>query len=248
MSQTDDPGSSQSPYGQGAGSGQPYGAPGEPYGQQPPYGGQPQYGEQPAYGQQPYATPAPYGDQYGQQPAYGQQSGYPQQYGQQPGYGQYGASGVPAKPPHVIVAAVLGFIYGALGVLVSLGLILGGAFLGSLFSGLEEESGVEGAGGVVTGVFVFFGVIALAWTVLMIWGSVWALTGRSRVMLLVGGSIALAFTLVGFLSGLSDSSNTTGGGIVVSLLFVLAALAIVVLLSMKPSAAFYAAHRARRRA
>jgi hypothetical protein len=242
MSQPTDPGRPEAPYGQPPvppGYGQPpYGQQHPQYGQQPAYGQQPGYGESP-YGQQQYGTPAP----YGQQPAYGQ----PPAYGQQPAYGQYGTTGVPAKPPHVIIAAVLGFIYGALGVLVSLGLILGGAFLGSLFGDIAQgDNTLDGAGGVVTGVFVFFGVIALAWTVLMIWGSIWALTGRSRVMLLVGGSIALAFTVVGFLSSVGNSSSN-GGGIVVSLLFVLAALAIVVLLSMRPAANFFAAHRARRR-
>jgi hypothetical protein len=94
-------------------------------------------------------------------------------------------------------------------------------------------------------VLIVFGIIALAWTVVMIWGSVWALTGRSRVMLIVGGSIALALTLIGFLGSLGDN-NTTGGGIVFNLLLLLAAIAIVVLLSLKPSADFFAAHRARR--
>jgi len=248
MSQTDDPGRSDSPYGQGAAGGQPYGAPADPYGQpqpgQQPQYGQPSYGEQPAYGQQPYSAPAPYGDQYGQQPAYGQQPGYPAQY--PPGYGQYGASAVPAKPPHVITAAVLGFIFGALGVLVSLFAIIGGAVAtGAADSADEEFLGLGALAGAVGGVLIAFGLLALAWTVVMIWGSVWALTGRSRVMLLVGGSIALAFTLIGFFGSIGDS-NSTGGGIVFSLLFLLAALAIVVLLCLKPAADFFAAHRARR--
>jgi hypothetical protein len=80
----------------------------------------------------------------------------------------------------------------------------------------------------------------------MIWGSVWALTGRSRVVLLVGGSIALAFTLFGLIGNLADAETAGVGGVITSLLFFLAALAIVVLLSMKPAAAFFAAHRARR--
>jgi hypothetical protein len=94
-------------------------------------------------------------------------------------------------------------------------------------------------------VLIVFGLIALAWTVVMIWGSVWALSGRSRVLLLVGGSIAVAVTLFGFLASLSDDA-TTGGGVVLQLVFLLAAIAIVVLLSMRPAAQFYAAHRARR--
>ena len=95
------------------------------------------------------------------------------------------------------------------------------------------------------GVLIVFGVVALAWTVVMIWGSVWALSGRSRVMLLVGGSIALALTLFGFLGSLGDDT-TGGGGIVFNLLLFLAALAIVVLLWLKPSADFFAAKRAQR--
>jgi hypothetical protein len=260
VSQSDDQGRSESSnpqYGQSPQYGTPGEQGGQQYGQQPQYGqqyGQPEYGQQqygqqqPQYGQQQYGTPATYGDQYGQQAAYGQQYGQAQQYGQgyPQGYGQYGSSATPSKPPHVIISAVLGFIFGAFGVLLSLGLILGGAFLGSFFGSLEDEAGVSGAGAAITGVFVFIGILALAWTVLMIWGSVWALTGRSRVMLLVGGSIALVLTLLGFIGSLSDTSTNGAGGVVVQLLFLLAAVAIVVLLSMKPAADFYAAHRARR--
>jgi hypothetical protein len=257
MSQTDDQGRSEpNPYGQGGGSsaygqqpsesGQPqYGQPqyGQPQYGQPQYG-QPQYGQE-QYGQQPqYATPAPYGDQYGQQPAYGQPAGYPQQYGQE--YGQYGTSAAATKPPHVITAAVLGFVFGAFGVLVSLAAIIGGAVAsGAAGSADEEIPGLGTIAGAVGGVLIAIGVVALAWTVVMIWGSVWAITGRSRVMLLVGGSIALAVTLIGFLGSLGDDT-TGGGGIVFNLLLLLAAVAIVVLLSLKQSAQFFAAKRAQR--
>ncbi len=92
------------------------------------------------------------------------------------------------------------------------------------------------------------GVLALAWTVLVIWGSVRALTGRSRVLLLVGGAIAAAatgaFALL-VLTGLS-TGEVGGGEVVFALLLFLAALAIVVLLCLRPAAQFYAAHRARR--
>jgi hypothetical protein len=246
MSQTDDPGRSESPYGQGPGSGQPYGAPADPYGQQQgqPQYGQPQYGQPPTYGQPDYGqqqqyAPAPYGAQYGQQPA------YPPGYGQ-PGYGQYGTSAVPAKPPHVIIAAVLGFIFGALGVLVSLfSIIIGAVASGAGDEADEEIPGLGAVAGAVGGVLIVIGLLALAWTVVMIWGSVWALKGRSRVMLLVGGSIALAFTLIGFF-GSVGSNDSSGGGIFFQLLLLLAAVAIVVLLCLRPAADFFAAHRARR--
>src|SRR5688572_22231253 len=180
MSQTDDEGRSESrPYGPGGGSSaygqqpQQYGSPAEPaqpqYGQpqygQPQYGepqyGEPQYGEsqygqqqygQEQYGQQQYAAPAAYGDPYGQQPAYGQQPGYPQQ------YGQYGTSATPAKPPHVITAAVLGFIFGAFGILVSLASIIGGAVAsGAAGSADDEIPGLGAIAGAVGGVLIVFG-------------------------------------------------------------------------------------------
>jgi hypothetical protein len=249
MSQSDDEGRSESsPYGQGppADGGQygqqQYGQEQQPYGQptpyQPPQQGQPQYGQPSPYGQQ-YDPAPPYGQQYGQQP-------YGQQYGQTPygQYGPYGQSGVPARPGGVVTASVLGFILGALGVLVSLVLIVLGAAASN--SDTEAIPGLEEFAGVVGGVLIVVGVLALAWTVVMIWGSVWALTGRSRVLLLVGGAIALGLTLLGFVVNLSDTSNTTAGGVFWNVLMLAAAIAIVVLLSLKPAADFYAAHRARR--
>ena len=147
----------------------------------------------------------------------------------------------------MIIAAVLGFVFGAFGVLVSLGVIFVGAVAsGAADSADEEIPGFGAVAGAVGGVLIVFGLLALAWTVVMIWGSVWALTGRSRVMLLVGGSIALAFTLIGFLGSLGDDT-TGGGGIVVQpAASSLAAVAIVVLLCLPPAAQFFAAHRARR--
>ncbi|MGY1754293.1 hypothetical protein [Blastococcus sp. SYSU D01042] len=201
---------------------------------EPGYGQQPQYGQPPPYGQPP---------QYGGQQPYGQ----PQQYGQygQPAYGQYGApqpwGPPPNRPGHVVAAAVLGFVFGAFGVIVTLGAI----FLGAVAGGVDDDApaGFDEFADAAVGVALVLGLLALAWTALMIWGSVWALTGRSRVLLLVGGSIALFFTTLGFLGSLG---STSGGDVVVNLLLFLAALAIVVLLSLPPAAQFFAAHRARR--
>jgi hypothetical protein len=235
-------GQPQQQYGRPQDAGQQYGQPQQPYGQQ--YGQQ--YGEAQQYGQQ--YQPAPYGQ--GQAQPYGQQSGYPQQYGQQPAhgqYGQYGQSAVPAKPGGVITAAVLGFVFGAIGVIVSLLALFAGAVATGASGDLDDElPGFGPVAGAFGGIILVFGLLALLWTVVMIWGSVWALTGRSRVVLLVGGSIALAFTLFGLIGNLSDAEANGAGGIITSLLFFLAALAIVVLLAMKPAAAFFAAHRARR--
>lgn len=203
---------------------------------EPPYGapqGQPPHAQQ--YGQPPYPQ------QYGQ-PPYGQQ-----QYGQ-PAYGQYAApqpfgygGPPPSRPGHVIAAAVLGFLFGAMGVVVTLGAI----FLGALAGGLDDDApaGFDEFADAAAGIAIVLGLLALAWTVVLIWGSVWALTGRSRVLLLVGGSIALFFTTLGFLGSID---STSGGDLVFNLLLFLGALAIVVLLSLPVSAQFFAAHRARR--
>ncbi|TQN41788.1 hypothetical protein FHU33_1169 [Blastococcus colisei] len=240
MSQSDDHGRSEQgpPYGQ-----QQYGH--QQYGQ-PEYGrqsfGQPQYGQPapPPYGQPGYEQSA-----YGQQQypaAYGQPPAYGDQYGQPPAYGQYG-SGQPAKPGSVVTAAVLGFVFGALGVIFTLLTFVAGTATASIFGDLAEDDDVT------TGLFAIFalvGVLMAVWTIVVIWGSVWALTGRSRVLLLVGGSIALAFTLLGFLASLADADTSGAGGIIWSLLLLAGALAIVVLLARRPSADFFAAHRVRR--
>jgi hypothetical protein len=253
MSQSDDQGRSESTPGSGSTPqyGQPqYGQPqyGQPQYGQPEHGqeqygrpgyGQPQYGQeqygQQQYGQQ-YQAPGTYGGQYGQQPAYGQQ------YGQAPTYGQYG-SGQPAKPGTVITAAVLGFVFGALGVIFTLLAFVAGSAASSVFGSL---SGDEDAATGILAVVVVLALLIGAWTVVTIWGAVWALNGRSRVLLIVAGSIAIAFTLLGFLGAIGDASNSGTGGIVWSLLLFVAAVAMVVLLSMKQSANFFAAHRARR--
>jgi hypothetical protein len=214
---------------------------GQPYGQTEQYGQPPQYGQGPQYGQ------------YGQGPQYGGY-GQPQQYGQyQPSpYGQYGAPQQPtgygygqppavARPGGVITAAVLGLVLGAFGVLVSLLFVIVGAVAAGGASGLDDEiPGFGAVTGAVAGVLLAFGLLAVAWTVVMIWGSIWALTGRSRVLLIVAGSIATAATGVMLIGSLSDGD---GGGIVFALLLFAASVATVVLPSLSSAGQFYAAHR-----
>jgi hypothetical protein len=243
-------GTGSSAYGTQPGPGQPY-APTEQHGQPPQYGQPPSYGPTEQYGQ--YGQPP----RYGQPPQYGGY-GQPQQYGQyQPSpYGQYGTPqpagygygyGQPpavARPGGVVTAAVLGLVLGAFGVLVSLFLVIFGAVAAGGASGLDDEiPGFGAVSGAVAGVLLAIGLLAVAWTVVMIWGSVWALTGRSRVMLIVAGSIATALTGVMLIGSLSDGD---GGGIVFALLLFAASVATVVLPSLSSAAQFYAAHRQRR--
>ena len=221
MSQPEDPSRPEYPHDAG----------GQQYGQQPPYGqpapyGQPSYSQQPAYGQQPY----------GQQP-YGQQP-----YGQPSPYGQPGPPGVPARPAPVVVAAVLGLILGALGLLTTVVVVVGGTSFVQLGDEFSSEFSSDEQAAATAGI-ILFGVLAAIYTVLMIWGSVLALTGRSRVLLLVGGSLSIAFTALLFLGSLTEGDPV---GILLALVLLAATIAVVVLLSVRRSADFYTAHRYRR--
>lgn len=201
---------------------------------------------QPGYDQAGGHETAP----YGQDPS---PYGYQQQYGQQSYAPSYGTAAV-ARPGGVITAAVLGFVFGALGVLVTAGLLLGGALLAGAASGAGGlgseipgfDAAFDGFFGAAAGIIIVVGVLALIWTVAIIWGSAWALTGRSRVLLLVAGSISLAATGFSFFGSLGTVDQNGAGGVVIGLLMFAAAVAIVVLLSLPPASQFFAAHRARR--
>ncbi|WP_409329781.1 hypothetical protein [Trujillonella humicola] len=264
----------QQGYGQQGSEQQGYGRPA--YGQ-PAYGqqgsdqqgyGQQSYGQQ-GYGQQGYGQQS-YGQQgYGQQgsdqqsygqPSYGQGSAvspyeqqqygtaaYGQQYAASP-YGPYGGyGGEVSRPGGVVTAAVLGFIWGALGVLVTISFFAVAAV--ATGNRDEAEDVLPGLGdflGAAAGVFFAFGALALAWAVVTIWGSVWALTGRSRVMLIVAGSIAIAFTGLVFFAGLGSAQDEGAGGAVLGLIGLVVSILIVVLLSNRQAGAWFAAQRARR--
>jgi hypothetical protein len=153
----------------------------------------------------------------------------------------------PARPGGVVTAAVFGFIWGALGALVTILLIFAGAVAGGAAG--DAETSIPGLGsvfGAFAGIAIVIGLLALVWTVLMIWGSVWALTGRSRVLLIVGGSIAIASTGFSFFGSLGNTDQNGAGGVVLSLLFFIVSILIVVLLSSKQAAGFFAANRALR--
>ncbi len=182
---------------------------------------------------------------YPEQPGYGQ----PQQYGQPPPYGQpspygqqqfgYGAGAPVQRPGGVTTAAVLGFILGAFAVI---GAIF--AFVGSsALIGLND--GGTGVAGAVGGGIIVLALLILAVAVIMIWGSVLAVTGRSRVLLIVGASILTALGLIGFFGSVGNP-GTDAIGVVLQLVFLLMSILIVVLLSLGPAAQYFSAQRARR--
>jgi hypothetical protein len=227
----------QAPYGQQSPGPQQYGQQwaAQPYGQaQPPYPQQ-QYG-QPSYGQPSYGQPS-----YGQVP-----------YGQVP-YGQPYGQPQPARPGPVITAAVLGLVLGALGLLATVGLLIGGALIDDLAGALDESDPSLGSGVAadVLAVLLVLALLALAWTVAMVWGSVLALRGRSRVLLIVGAAISVAATGLFFLGSLVSaarppSEGGEAGGVLLTLALFLIALATLVLPCLRSAAQFFAAHRQRR--
>jgi hypothetical protein len=209
---------------------------------------QPAY-DQPAYGTAPYGQPQYGQPQYGQ-PQYGQPP--PAQYGQ-PSNGQ----APPSRPGTVVTAAVLGLVHGALGLLVTVGLLAGGALIDDLVGALAETdpsidpqvaaSSVDDVRAALSAI----AVLALAWTVVMVWGSVLAVRGRSRVLLLVGASIAVATTALFLFFGLVGVASSPGesgqaGGVLFLLALFLVALAMLVLLCLRSAGQFFAGHRQRR--
>jgi hypothetical protein len=165
--------------------------------------------------------------------------------------------GQPARPGTVITAAVLGLVHAALGLLVTVAFVAGGTLIGDFVDALAASDPTIDATAVtsqvdsVRAVLVAGAVLALAWTVVMAWGSVLALRGRSRVLLLVGASIAVAATGLVFLVGLIGLASDPGaggqaGGILFLLVFFLLALATLVLLCLRSAGQFFAAHRQRR--
>ena len=245
----------------------------QPYGTQPfrthPYGSQPSGTH--SYGGPPY-SPTGYGQTGYAQTGYAQPYGAqarPQQYGQYPTqpYGpQYGPPYGPhgggpwaylARPGSVVTAAVLAFVYGACGLLTCVLLLAGGAFFGDLVAAVQEtdpsvgDIGSDEVAAARAGL-LGMGLVALAWTVVMVWGGALALRGRSRVLLLVGAAIAVAVTgslaLFGVLGVAAGPEEGQAGGIVFFLVVFLGTVAMLVLLCLRSAARFFAAHRAVRRA
>ena len=239
----------QPPWGQPPQGASPWGPPQQPGQPDPQYGGPAQYGQPPQYapghGQPAFGQPSPYGP-YGQPPPYGQPSPY----------GPYGPPTAPGRPGTVIAAAVLGLLYGALGLLVTLLLLAFGTVADDFLDALEDsDPSLEGtldpsAADTAQAGLIVLGLLALAWAVVMVWGSFLALRGRSRVLLLVGASIAIAATglllLIGGLGAATQPDSGGAGAIVLFLLLFLGTVGTLVLLVVRPSSAYFAAHRHRR--
>ncbi len=109
---------------------------------------------------------------------------------------------------------------------------------GIIIMGASSSGGAMGFALAATGVgglLVALGLVVLLLAVLLIWGGIWAVTGRSYLLLLITASIFGALSLLVLIGGLSDNGNP-----VASIVGLLACAAIVVLLAGQPSRSWFA--------
>ncbi|SFO37788.1 hypothetical protein SAMN05660359_02989 [Geodermatophilus obscurus] len=172
----------------------PGGQPGS-YGQQPH--GQAPYGQQP-YEQQPYGQPAPYGGSGGPSP--------------------YGGAPAGRRPGTVTAAAVIGIVWGAIGALFSLLVMLAAFSLGATLIGLLL-------------------LLSLAAYVALLAGGISVLQGKSPKLLLYTAYALVALGLLSFVLSLFQDGGNAASGIIGLLI----TAAIAVLLQQPQSKQHFAA-------
>ncbi|TFV61732.1 hypothetical protein E4P41_09255, partial [Geodermatophilus sp. DF01-2] len=123
------------------------------------------------------------------------------------------------RPPHVLLAAVAGF--------VEAGFLLLAALASFTFS-------------VAAGLFAVFGVLYLALAVACAWGGVAALQGRGRRLLVASGAVAGALGLTAVVVGIASG---TGFALFPALILLLGVTAVVLLLQAPAREYFTAARR-----
>lgn len=208
----------------------PYG-PGEPDGHQP-WSGHP---SGPHY---QYPDPGQHSPQSQQQSGYGYPVGqYPGQQqwgGQPPGYPMYSSSAnqLPAARPGVVLAAaIIAFLLGAL-------LAIGGAVIIGASKTADSDGNFLGLNG-LAGIVVAVGVILILVAALLIWGGVWAVNGKSYLLLLISASVIGALALIGLIENLSNGYDPTGG-----IVGAIACAVVVALLASSQSRSWFASkHR-----
>jgi len=165
---------------------------------------------------EPYVTP-----QYGVVPQYGA----PAQ-----GYGSRRAPGT------VIAAAVLAFVIGGLGVLVTVFCVLALALIGTFSAGRYGPFIAV----LMAMIFVIVLLVA-AQSALFIWGAVRALKGR-KTMLMVVSIIQVVITVLALVANLVWGTEPAGS-VVHALSHLVFLVPILILLALRPSSEFFRARR-----
>jgi hypothetical protein len=193
-------------------------------------------------GQQPWAQQQPPPDHQQQYPQQYPQQQYQQQQYQQatPAHHPWGAApaGYPtpaqpsrpasaSRPGQVLTAAILAFLLGglmAIGGIVAIGASRSADSAGGIL-------GVSGLGGVVVAV----GLVFLLLAALMIWGGIWAVMGKSYLLLLITACVFGVLSLISLIQTLSNGGNPAAG-----ILGMVICAVIVVLLASQPSRNWFA--------
>ncbi|MEX5717640.1 hypothetical protein [Geodermatophilus maliterrae] len=175
-------------------------------------GGRPGYGTP---GQQPgYGAPG--------QPPYGQQPGGPVPYGQPPGgFGgpaPYGGPPAGKRPTPVTAAAVVGIVWGALGALLSLVVMLAAFELGATVVGLLL-------------------LLSLTLYVALLVGGINVLRGQAPKLLLYASYALVAVGVLSFVASLVATGGSAANGV----LGIVITAAIAALLLQPPSKQYFAA-------
>jgi hypothetical protein len=192
----------------------------QPYGQQPdggyPQGGYPQtpgqgqpaqgYPQSPPYGQpaQGYPQSPPYGQPaqgYPQSPPYGQQAqGYPQApgYGSMPSAPPEYSAGPTSRPGTATAAAVLAFVQAGLTAIPGVLQLINAPKNGGL------------AGNPPVGVMLIVAIAEVLGAVLLIFGGVQLLGGKSRNVIVAGAAVELALCVYWIIYAASISSTLAG--------------------------------------
>jgi hypothetical protein len=149
--------------------------------------------------------------------------------------------GARRRPGTVIAAAVVAFVVGGLGTLVSLLFLL---VLVGLSVSAHRDAAVLHAQLFAPLVAILFGILllVLAKSALFIWGGVRALKGR-KTMLMVVSTIQLVLTVLALVSNLTIGMTAPGPTLVRALSGLVFVVPILILLQLRSSREFFRARR-----
>jgi hypothetical protein len=154
---------------------------------------------------------------------------YPQAYGI-PAIGGYVAR---RRPGVVTAAAVLAFIVGGLGILVS------GFLLLALAAGTASHTHASSTGSALVTIFFVAFLVVLAMSALWVWGGVSAVRGRGRKLLITLSSIQLACVLLSLAGNLAADSAGVGAALTRAVSGLVFALPILILILHRSSTEYF---------
>lgn len=145
----------------------------------------------------------------------------------------------PTRPGVVTAAAVLGIVWGGLTILSSLLSMVGGSILRSVGSACapNDESGLCAFVADSSTLLITVGSALILAAILLIWGSVGALNGKSATVLAIAGAIQIVIQIVWMIAS---------GSLAFGIVGVIVPIVIIALVLSAASRAWFQASRAAR--